>query len=95
MRIPYRLMFVVRRMTTPLACLFPLRQANGRDTLSKAFWFITDDLVDRVYYDNYEGPSTPIGHYDYDHSVLVRFAFRLVSVNEILIHEYNQMTGRN
>lgn len=77
--IPHLLVTWVCWLTNPIACLFPVRQPNGRDKLWGIFelWSTFDNPVDEGYYGNYFGPATPMGHYAYDHSAWTRYVYRL------------------
>lgn len=65
--------------TNPIACLFPVRQPNGRDELEGLWdlWNTHDAYVDEGYYGSYFGANTPQGHYDYDNSAWLRYKYRL------------------
>ena len=77
--IPHLLVTELCWLTNPIACLFPVRQSNGRDKLWGIFelWSTFDNPVDEGYYGNYFGPATPMGHYAYDHSAWTRYVYRL------------------
>jgi hypothetical protein len=77
--IPHALVVLLCWLTNPLVCLFPSRQASGRDKLWGIFnlWSTFDAPVDEGYYGSYFGANTPQGHYDYDHSAWLRYTYRL------------------
>lgn len=61
-------------LTNPIACLFPVRQENGRDKLWGIFelWSTFDNPVDEGYYGKYWVTPT-----DYQTSKLTRYIYRL------------------
>lgn len=67
-------------LTNPIVCLFPSRQSNGRDKLWGIFnlWSTHDNYVDEFWYGNYMGVEMrPYMQYDYEHSALTRYWYRL------------------
>lgn len=65
-------------LSNPISCLFPSRQANGRDKLWGIFnlWSTFDNPVDEGYYGNYFYKGTM--KIDYDNSKWLRYKFRLL-----------------
>jgi hypothetical protein len=72
--IPHLLVTWLCWLTNPIACLFPVRQANGRDKLWGIFdlWSTFDAPVDEGYYGKYWVTPT-----NYQSSKLTRYIYRL------------------
>ena len=72
--IPHLLVTLACWLTNPIACLFPVRQANGRDKLWGIFdlWSTFDNPVDEGWYGDYW--TTPT---NYQSSKLTRYWYRL------------------
>lgn len=75
--IPHLLVTLACWLTNPIACLFPVRQANGRDKLWGIFelWSTFDNPVDEGYYGKYT--ALPIPQCDYDNSRVMRYLYRM------------------
>lgn len=75
--IPHLLVTWLCWLTNPIACLFPVRQSNGRDKLWGIFelWSTFDNPVDEGYYGKYT--ASPIPQSDYDNSRVMRYLYRM------------------
>jgi len=77
---PHALVVIICWVTNPIACLFPSRQANGRDKLFGVFnlWSTHDNYSDEFFYGGYGGflPTVEM-QTEYNNSRWVRYSYRL------------------
>lgn len=78
--IPHLLVTWLCWLTNPIACLFPVRQANGRDKLWGVFelWSTFDAPVDEFFYGGYNGHLPTVNEQTlYNIARYMRYTYRL------------------